>query len=73
MKNENNSNNQLSNSRTIYTIGHSNHTIENFGIVKKHNIQILVDICPVSIVHILPQFNKDELKNALQEKGIEYQ
>jgi len=74
MKKVNNSNNQLSSSRTVYTIGHSNHTIEKFlELLKKHNIQILVDIRSVPNSSYSPQFNKDELKNALQEKGIEYQ
>ena len=73
MKNNNKFNNQLSNSGTIYTIGHSNHTIEKFlELLQKHYIQVLVDVRSVPNSSYSPQFNKDELKYALQEKEIEY-
>lgn len=57
----------------IYTIGHSNHKIDDFmKLLKKHAVNCIVDVRsdPFSKHH--PQFNKDNLERALKEEKIEY-
>jgi len=61
------------NSHAIYTIGHSNHTIEHFiDLLKTHGVEVVADVrtTPVSSRH--PQFNRDALKAALASAGIKY-
>ena len=58
---------------TIYTIGHSTRTIEEFlEMLNSFNVKVLADIrrLPGSRKH--PQFDQDALKKSLEEKGIEY-
>lgn len=58
---------------TIYTIGHSTRTIEEFlDLLKSFNIKILADIRSLPGSRKFPQFNQDELKISLEENGIEY-
>lgn len=59
--------------KVIYTIGHSDHTIERFiSLLKQHGITAIADVrsAPYSRYH--PQFNKDALAAALEKKGIAY-
>lgn len=59
--------------KTIFTIGHSNHTFEEFlAMLKAFDIEVLADIrrYPGSRKH--PQFNKDSLQKTMPENGIEY-
>jgi len=59
--------------RTIYTIGHSTHTIEEFiAMLKAHNIQELVDVRTVPRSRYNPQFGTDELAASLRQAGIAY-
>ena len=58
---------------TIYTIGHSTRTIEEFlELLFSFDIKILADIrrLPGSRKH--PQFDQDALKKSLEENGIVY-
>jgi len=60
-------------SHTIYTIGHSNHTLEHFiDLLKKHGVEVVADVrsAPVSSRH--PQFNRDALRADLASAGIKY-
>lgn len=58
---------------TIYTIGHSTRTIEEFlDLLKDFNIKILADIRSLPGSRKFPQFNQDQLKISLEENGIEY-
>ena len=58
---------------TIYTIGHSTRSIEQFlGLLKAHNIEELVDVRTVPQSRHNPQFGKEELAAALQQAGIGY-
>ena len=57
----------------VYTIGHSNDSIEHFlDLLKQHEITALVDIRRFPSSRKFPHFNESNLSRALQENGIEY-
>lgn len=57
----------------IYTIGHSDHTIERFIILlKQHCITAIADVRSAPYSRIHPQFNKDTLAASLEKGGIKY-
>jgi len=61
------------NIHTIYTIGHSNHTIEKFvGLLQQYNIDVVVDIRSAPYSRYSPQFNKETLSVVLQNNQIKY-
>lgn len=56
---------------TIFTVGHSNHSLEMFiDLLKSHKIDVLVDVRSKPFSRFSAQFNKEELKNAVQASGI---
>lgn len=58
---------------SVYTIGHSTRSIEEFvQLLKENNIQLLIDVrrFPGSRRH--PQFNKENLDQSLGNAGINY-
>lgn len=58
---------------SIFTIGHSNHPLEQFlALLAQHEVEALADIrrFPGSRKH--PHFNRDNLAAALQKTGVEY-
>jgi uncharacterized protein (DUF488 family) len=58
---------------TLFTIGHSNHTLEEFiNLLQTYDIKHLVDIRTIPQSRHVPWFNKDELSQALQAEGIHY-
>lgn len=58
---------------TIYTIGHSTHSIEEFiAMLEAFDIKILADIRSLPGSNKFPQFNQDNLKLSLEEVGIQY-
>ncbi len=58
---------------TIYTIGHSTHTIEQFReLLKAHGIEELVDVRTIPRSRHNPQFGREELAASLQQAGIAY-
>ena len=58
---------------TVYTIGHSTHSIEEFlEMLHSFGIQILIDIRGQPGSRKFPQFNQEILKVSLEEAGIEY-
>src|SRR5689334_6184726 len=58
---------------TLYTIGHSTRTIEQFiALLKAHGIQTVVDVRTIPKSRHNPQFGQDMLSSALHEAGIEY-
>jgi len=60
-------------SKTLYTIGHSNLAIEEFiALLKKFNVQILVDIRSKPYSSYVKHFNKENLKVVLHKAGIDY-
>ena len=59
---------------TIYTIGHSTRTSEQFiELLKAHDIEELVDVRTIPKSRHNPQFNAEELAASLQEAGIAYE
>jgi uncharacterized protein (DUF488 family) len=58
---------------TVFTIGHSNHSIDEFiALLTQHGIELLVDVRRYPSSRRLPQFNRPSLATTLQEHGIEY-
>src|SRR6266481_8410975 len=58
---------------TIWTIGHSTRTIEDFlELLKAHNIESLVDVRHYPGSRRYPQFNKEPLADSLAKAGIDY-
>ncbi|HUH65672.1 MAG TPA: DUF488 domain-containing protein [Syntrophales bacterium] len=59
--------------RTIYTIGHSTHTADEFvSIIHAHGIETVVDVRSVPGSRHNPQFNKEELEKTLREQKMDY-
>lgn len=59
--------------RTIWTVGHSTRTIDEFlGVMYSYSIETVVDIRTVPRSRKNPQFNKDSLEKTLPASGIEY-
>ena len=59
--------------KTIWTIGHSTRTFEEFlKLLTSFNIETLVDVRHYPGSRKFPQFNKDSLENSLPGNGIEY-
>ena len=60
--------------RTLWTIGHSNHTMEVFLelLSKGPGLEFLVDVRTTPSSSYSPQFNQEHLKATLLEIGIKY-
>jgi uncharacterized protein (DUF488 family) len=57
----------------VYTIGHSNHTVEHFlGLLKSHEVQVVVDTRSQPYSKYATQFDHEPLKGSLQDAGIRY-
>jgi uncharacterized protein (DUF488 family) len=62
------------NSLTIWTVGHSTHTIEEFiDMLRHHQIEILVDVRHFPGSRRFPHFNKIAMHDALVAAGIRYE
>ena len=58
---------------TIWTIGHSTRPIDEFiGLLRAHQIDLLVDIRTVPRSRYNPQFNMDTLAQSLRDAGLQY-
>ncbi len=58
---------------TIYSIGHSNRSIEEFiGLLVEFRIQTLVDVRSIPGSAKFPQFNKEALEQSLSTVTIDY-
>jgi uncharacterized protein (DUF488 family) len=58
---------------TIFTIGHSNHSVEQFlRLLKMSGVTALADVRSSPFSRHNPQFNKDALSVALGQAGIAY-
>jgi len=58
---------------TIYTIGHSNHPLEQFiEMLTAHSIQVIADVRTIPKWRHNPQYNSGVLPASLREHGIEY-
>jgi len=59
--------------RTIFTIGHSNLSLDAFiGLLKKQEISIVVDVRSQPFSSYNPQFNQANLANYLELNSIKY-
>ena len=57
----------------IFTIGHSNHDMLHFlGILRRHRIEMLVDVRSEPYSRYAPQFNKRELQQCVETGGMQY-
>lgn len=64
---------QSRNRATIYTIGHSNLTGDEFVLaLRAFEIELVVDVRSTPFSRHNPQFNRDALQVVLQAAGIEY-
>jgi uncharacterized protein (DUF488 family) len=58
---------------TVFTIGHSTHTIEAFvGLLHQHGITAIADVRSSPFSSFNPQFNKDILERILRLQDIQY-
>lgn len=58
---------------TVYTIGHSTHTIEDFiKMLQSFEIKTLVDVRSFPSSRKFPHFNREKLSTSVKEVGIEY-
>jgi len=59
--------------KTVYTIGHSTHSIEDFvALLRQHTIDTLLDIRSFPGSRRCPQFGMEALERSLSEAGIGY-
>src|SRR5581483_1758397 len=57
----------------VFTIGHSNHVLEDFlRLLAQHGITAVADVRSVPMSRLHPQFNREELSEALKQAGIAY-
>jgi uncharacterized protein (DUF488 family) len=57
----------------LFTVGHSNHPLETFvELLKRYEIQALVDTRSFPYSRHVPHFNREELHRVLNEAGIRY-
>jgi len=57
----------------LFTIGHSNHSIDQFiQLLEDNGIELLVDVRSAPYSRYNPQFNKENLEHSLQKRGIQY-
>lgn len=57
----------------LYTIGHSNHSLEKFiGLLEGQNIMTLVDVRTAPYSRYSPHFNRESLEHALARQNIQY-
>jgi len=60
--------------RTVYTIGHSTHSADEFvKIIQEYGIEIVVDVRTIAGSRHNPQFGEDVLKQYLTERHVNYQ
>ena len=63
----------MSPSPTVWTLGHSTRPIEEFiGLLRAHQIRLLIDVRTVPRSRYNPQFNTDTLAQSLCEAGLRY-
>jgi len=59
--------------KTLFTIGHSTHTLEHFlSLLQKHDVQAVCDVRSVPFSQYNPQFNREAISKALRKLDIFY-
>ena len=57
----------------VYTIGHSNGTVERLvGLLRQHEIAAVADVRSQPYSRFNPQFNRESLASALKNSGLDY-
>jgi uncharacterized protein (DUF488 family) len=57
----------------IWTVGHSNHSIEAFmGLLEKQNIEFVADVRSYPYSRFAQQFNREGLEGVLSKHGVGY-
>lgn len=57
----------------VYTVGHSNVALEAFlALLARHGIQSLVDVRSAPYSRYVPHFNRFELEDAVERRGVRY-
>ena len=60
-------------SPVLYTIGHSNQSLDEFiGLLRKHDVEVLVDVRSAPYSRWTPHFGKESLEHALKLDGLKY-
>jgi uncharacterized protein (DUF488 family) len=63
----------MTEARPIYSVGHSNQTLEEFlALLRQHRIEVLVDVRSAPYSRFVPHFNSDHLKQVVREAGFLY-
>lgn len=63
----------MENKPVLYTVGHSNHTIEYFiELIKEFKVDLIIDVRSVAASNYNPQYNKENLEKSLKIAGIKY-
>ncbi len=63
----------MSDFKTVFTVGHSNKSIDTFiGLLKEHDVQIIVDVRSHPFSKYSVQFDHDVVKGSLEKSGIRY-
>jgi len=58
---------------TVWTLGHSTRPIDEFlGLLRAHQISLLIDVRIVPRSRYNPQFNTDQLAQSLRDTGLRY-
>lgn len=58
---------------TVYTIGHSDHTVEALlALLQQHGVALIADVRSQPYSRWVPQFNRENLARDLQAAGIRY-
>ena len=57
----------------LFSIGHSNHALDAFvGLLRQHNVDVVVDVRSSPYSKFNPQFNRDSLADALRTASVRY-
>ena len=57
----------------IFTVGHSTHEFEDFvSLIEQHGVDAIADVRSVPYSRWQPQFNRENLAEALRSRGIAY-
>ena len=64
---------QIAPTRTLWTIGHSNHPFERFAdLLKQHRIDVLVDVRTSPYSKYAQQFGREVMATVLPREGVKY-
>ena len=59
--------------RPLFTVGHSNHSIEHFlGLLRRHAIEAVADVRSRPYSRFVPHFGKERLAHELEAHGLGY-